>query len=76
MKKQLVKHLLHSTAALAVCAVMLMGIPLEVSIPSGISNVKKPGVIVEVPDEEDGETAETPGIVPLSDRPVDVNLLD
>lgn len=78
MKKQLVKQMLHSTAALVLCAALFTGFPFT-GIPArgGNGNNGKPGIITGIPNgEDDNEAWEEPGIAPLSDQPNDVNLLD
>ncbi len=76
MKKQLVKHLLHSTAALAVCAVLLPGMPFTGSSSSGGNDKdRRPGVTTEIPDGEDGETEGNSGIAPANDLIPDIEYI-
>lgn len=79
MKKQFVKHMLHSTAALMICAAMLTGIPsTRIPVPGGNDNGGKPGIIGEFPDgdgEGEGASGDEPGISPMSDLPPDVDYI-
>lgn len=75
MKKQLVKHMLHSTAALMLCAAMLTGLPFTGTPAPGGDNGGKPGIIGEIPGGDgEGESGEEPGIAPQSDQPPKINL--
>ncbi len=78
MKKQLVKHMLHSTAALALCAVILTGLPFAgTPAPGGNNKGDNPGVTVEIPDKDgEGESGKEPGIAPMSDLPPRVDRID
>lgn len=71
MKKQFVKHMLHSTAALMLCAAMLTGLPFTgIPAPGGDDNGGKPGIIGEIPGGDgEGESGEEPGIEPMNDLP-------
>lgn len=71
MKKQFVKHMLHSTAALMLCAAMLTGLPFTgTPAPGGDDNGGKPGIIGEIPGGDgEGESGEEPGIEPMNDLP-------
>lgn len=77
MKKQLVKHMLHSTAALMLCAVIFTGLPFAgTPAPGGNDKGDKPGVTVEIPDGDgEGESGEEPGIAPMSDLIPDVDYI-
>lgn len=77
MKKQFVKHLIHSTAALAMCAAILTGLPFTgTPAPGGDNNGGKPGIIGEIPGGDgEGESGEEPGIAPMSDLPPDIEYL-
>lgn len=78
MKKQLVKQMLHSTAALVLCAALLTGLPFTgTPARGGNNNGGKPGIIGELPDGDgEGESGEEPGISPMSDLPPMVNKED
>lgn len=73
MKKQLVKHLLPSTAALMLCATLLTGIPITgTPAPGGNDNGDKPGINVDLPgDDGKGDEGSEPGISPMNDLPPD-----
>ena len=72
MKKQLVKHMLHSTAALALCAVMLTGKPFSGSADNTDGN--ETDIIIQLPGEEEGGSGNEPGIMPMSDWPPYINI--
>lgn len=75
MKRQLVKHMIHSTAALAMCAALITGIPFTASrVPGKTGTNGKPGIITELPDSN-GKSGKEPGITPQSDQPNDVNVI-
>ena len=78
MKKQLVKHMLHSTAALMLCAAILTGLPFAgTPAPGGNNNRDKPGVTVEIPDKDgEWESGKEPGIAPMNDLPPQVDKRD
>ncbi len=68
MKKHFVKQMMQSAAALALCAAVLTVTPFPKTPVPG-ANSGKPGIIVEIPEGEDG-------IVPMSDLPPRVDILD
>ena len=78
MKKQLVKHIIHSAAALAMCAAILTGVPFTgAPAPGGSDNGGKPGIIGELPGgDKKGESGEEPGIAPMNDLPPTVDRID
>lgn len=78
MKKQLVKHMLHSTAALVLCAAILTGLPFAgTPAPGGNNKGDNPGVTVEIPEKGgEGESGEEPGIAPMNDLPPKLDRID
>ncbi|HBA46506.1 MAG TPA: hypothetical protein DCZ91_01615 [Lachnospiraceae bacterium] len=75
MKRQLVKHMIHSTAALAMCAALITGIPFTGSrVPGKTGNNGKSGIITELPNRN-GKSGKEPEITLQSNRPNDVNII-